>query len=77
MCTFVIAVATDTCTATVGDLTGSARPTGTVSFSSAAGGVFTLATAAPSPGSRETLAWGHARSSSFPQEPGLSGQRSP
>jgi hypothetical protein len=42
ICNLVIATATDTCTATVGDAapTGSTNPTGTVAFVSTSGGVF-------------------------------------
>ena len=42
ICNLVIATASDTCTATIGDAapTGSTNPTGTVTFTSANGGVF-------------------------------------
>ncbi len=42
ICNLIIATATDTCTATVGDAapTGSTNPSGTVTFTSAGGGVF-------------------------------------
>jgi hypothetical protein len=42
ICNLVIATATDTCTATIGDAapTGSTNPTGTVTFASKSGGVF-------------------------------------
>lgn len=55
ICNLVIATATDTCTATVGDAAtaGQTNPTGTVSFTSAKGGVFSAGntcTLTPSPG---------------------------
>jgi hypothetical protein len=55
ICNLTIATATDTCTATVGDSapTGQTNPTGTVSFTSANGGVFSAGntcTLTPSPG---------------------------
>ncbi|MGH2911184.1 MAG: vWA domain-containing protein [Solirubrobacteraceae bacterium] len=55
ICNLTIATATDTCTATVGDAatSGQINPTGTVSFTSAHGGVFSAGntcTLTPSPG---------------------------
>ena len=49
ICNLVIATASDTCTATVGDAAtaGSTNPTGTVSFASSSGGVFSTGNVQP------------------------------